>query len=300
MCALLLISGCAARSAERGRAAGNSPLKTNTNVRAQVTHAPAHVPQAVVANERSNVVASDSVLPNAHEASQSSVCREGMQHIKVNFCDNMQRRCAHKAYDAPNRITICERFAEEQACEGERTPLEYCIDEFEYPNQRGSKPLTMVNFYEAAGHCAQAGKRLCYESEWVAACEGQKERPFPYGFARSKDNCNIDNRWLAPNLQRLYSADKSVSRAELSRLDQSQASGERPGCVSDYAVFDLTGNVDEWTLADRDRKRRSGFSALKGGAWGHVRNACRPVTTSHVPAFRYYFIGFRCCADATR
>jgi hypothetical protein len=38
---------------------------------------------------------------------------------------------------------------------------------------------------------------------------------------------------------------------------------------------------------------------LKGGAWGHVRNACRPVTTSHPPDFKYYFISFRCCADAS-
>jgi len=37
---------------------------------------------------------------------------------------------------------------------------------------------------------------------------------------------------------------------------------------------------------------------LKGGAWGHVRNACRPVTTSHPPDFTYYFIAFRCCKDA--
>jgi hypothetical protein len=29
-----------------------------------------------------------------------------------------------------------------------------------------------------------------------------------------------------------------------------------------------------------------------------VRNACRPYTTSHPPEFTYYFISFRCCADA--
>jgi len=54
-------------------------------------------------------------------------------------------------------------------------------------------------------------------------------------------------------------------------------------------------------MADRARPReRANFAALKGGAWGHVRNACRPVTTSHVPEFRYYFIGFRCYSDAAR
>jgi formylglycine-generating enzyme required for sulfatase activity len=75
-------------------------------------------------------------------------------------------------------------------------------------------------------------------------------------------------------------------------------SGTRPECKSGFGVFDLTGNVDEWVRADVERKnRRSGVAGLKGGAWGHVRNACRPVTTSHAPDFTYYFISFRCCAD---
>ncbi|NUO48158.1 MAG: hypothetical protein HOV80_04795, partial [Polyangiaceae bacterium] len=41
-----------------------------------------------------------------------------------------------------------------------------------------------------------------------------------------------------------------------------------------------------------------GWAGLKGGAWGHVRNACRPVTTSHAAEFTYYFVSLRCCADA--
>jgi formylglycine-generating enzyme required for sulfatase activity len=100
-------------------------------------------------------------------------------------------------------------------------------------------------------------------------------------------------------LARVYSTDPDVQRAELERLDRSVPSGQMSGCVSDYGVHDLTGNVDEWALADRERPHaRAKFSALKGGAWGHVRNACRPVTTSHEPEFRYYFIGLRCCKQS--
>jgi len=46
------------------------------------------------------------------------------------------------------------------------------------------------------------------------------------------------------------------------------------------------------------KRGTGGWAGLKGGAWGHVRNACRPVTTSHAAEFKYYFVGFRCCADA--
>jgi formylglycine-generating enzyme required for sulfatase activity len=42
------------------------------------------------------------------------------------------------------------------------------------------------------------------------------------------------------------------------------------------------------------------ISALKGGYWGPVRNRCRATTTAHNEWFRYYEVGFRCCADAPR
>ena len=68
-------------------------------------------------------------------------------------------------------------------------------------------------------------------------------------------------------------------------------------CRSGFGVYDLTGNFDEWVLTESDRGV-SDWAGLKGGAWGHVRNACRPITTSHPPQFTYYFISFRCCKDA--
>ncbi len=175
-----------------------------------------------------------------------------------------------------------------------------CIDRYEAPNQKDAHQPVMVSFFDATGACAARGKRLCYESEWTAACEGPGEKPFPYGWERSAETCNIDNTWVNPTLSKIYSTDATVRDAELKRLDRSVPSGSKPGCVSDYGVFDLTGNVDEWVLADHDRpKEKSKFSALKGGAWGHVRNACRPVTTSHEPEFTYYFVSYRCCKDPT-
>jgi sulfatase modifying factor 1 len=229
-------------------------------------------------------------------------CPTRMQHVVTSFCPEMKRQCIKKEYDAPNRITICHRFAEgKNECEAPRVPLDYCIDEHEFPNRAGTKPQVMASFYDAETACAQAGKRLCRESEWVAACEGPDETPFPTGWLREPAKCNIDNKWVSPILDRVYAKDEAVARAELARLDRSVASGARPACKSGFGVLDLTGNVDEWVRADVERThRRSRVAGLKGGAWGHVRNACRPVTTSHPPDFTYYFIGFRCCADPSR
>jgi formylglycine-generating enzyme len=245
-------------------------------------------------------VASASASASASAPAPAPACPSGMQHIQTSYCPEMKRECVKKEYDKPNRITICHHFREgKNDCQAPRQPLDYCIDDYEYPNQAGQKPPVMVSFFDAEKSCADAGKRVCRESEWVAACEGPDETPFPYGWRREPEKCNFDNKWINPILDRVYSKDPEVQRAELLRLDRSLPSGARPDCKSGFGVFDLTGNVDEWVRADDERSnRRSRFAGLKGGAWGHVRNACRPVTTSHPPEFTYYFISFRCCADA--
>jgi formylglycine-generating enzyme required for sulfatase activity len=156
----------------------------------------------------------------------------------------------------------------------------------------------MVDWYDAAGACSAKGKRLCWESEWVSACEGPEKLPFPYGLSRDASKCNIDNRWLNVDLKKVYSPQQSVQDAALLWLDQSAPSGGKAGCVSGFGVHDLTGNLDEWVNAERTYEK-SRWAGLKGGAWGHVRNACRPMTTSHPPEFTYYFISFRCCSDAS-
>ena len=227
-------------------------------------------------------------------------CPDGMVHVrKEDYCPEMERKCVESEYDKSNRITICHAFDDKKPeCQTDRRSLDYCIDRYEYPNEKGAHPPVMVDFHAAERSCQERGKRLCRESEWVAACEGPEEKPFPYGYVRSNDKCNIDNRWIEPNLNRVYSKVPEIQERELGRLDQSVPSGAREGCVSDYGVFDLTGNFDEWVRLDEPRPdARSKMAGLKGGAWGHVRNACRPVTTSHAPEFTYYFISFRCCKD---
>lgn len=220
-----------------------------------------------------------------------------MQYVDVDFCTEVQRRCEKDEYTSANKITICHRFAEAAPrCVGETRRIRTCVDRFEAPNREGARAPVMIDFWDAMAVCEERGKRLCYESEWTAACEGPDHTPFPYGFARDPKTCNIDNRWLKPSLDRIYDPDPAVHGPELARLDQGVASGSMPGCKSGFGVHDQTGNVDEWVLTDVKRGK-GGVAALKGGAWGHVRNACRPVTTSHAPEFSYYFVSTRCCAD---
>lgn len=236
--------------------------------------------------------------PQDASAEGPSACPAGMKLVDTMYCPKVRLECLKEEYDKPNHITICHKFAEGQACLVEPRRQRFCIDEYEFPNKKGAHPPVMVSWYDGQAACEALGKRLCRESEWVSACEGPEKLPFPYGRSRDPQQCNIDNRYVNPHLAQAYSSDQAAQDKELLALDQSVASGEKAGCVSGFGVHDLTGNVDEWVTADEDTHKASKWAGLKGGAWGHVRNACRPMTTSHPPEFTYYFISFRCCGEA--
>ncbi len=223
-------------------------------------------------------------------------CPEDMAFVDTEHCPEAHIRCIRAERERSNKLTICHEFAPGQRCPGGHRRQRFCIDRYEYPNVEGAHPPTMVSAYDAAALCAERGKRLCWESEWTAACEGPDKLPFPYGHERSSKMCRIDQPWRKPSLDKVHSTKEHVRDPELRRLDQSLPSGAMPTCQSGFGVFDLTGNHDEWVLTEQ-RRGTSEWTGLKGGHWQHVRNACRPITTSHAAHWSYYLISFRCCRD---
>jgi formylglycine-generating enzyme len=193
-------------------------------------------------------------------------------------------RCAH--FDEERWKVLSASFP--------REPMHFCIDRFEYPDRRGAYPWIMVDWYDARDICEREGKRLCTEREWTFACEGSEGQPYPYGYTRDADACVIDHPWREYDAEALFSGDAMKTRAELDRLWQGEASGARPRCRSPFGVYDMTGNVDEWTSSVVPHERPS---ILKGGYWAAVRDRCRPATRAHGPDFAFYQQGFRCCSD---
>lgn len=190
----------------------------------------------------------------------------------------------------------CRTYFPSSPCVGPATEMKFCIDQYEYPNRVGEKPMVAVNFQQAAELCQVQGKRLCTSSEWELACEGTERLPYPYGYVRDPESCNIDRAYIESN-DEAY-ARQETREAEIARVDQSEPSGSRPKCVSSYGVYDMTGNVDEWAINEDGAYDKPPFrSALKGGYWGRVRNRCRPMTTDHNEWHNGYQIGFRCCAE---
>ena len=211
-----------------------------------------------------------------------------MVEIEGPFCTALAQSCLRKRL-----AWQCKEFATTSKCVGPVVQKHYCIDRYEWPNRAGDKPSILHTWHDASASCIAAGKRLCTEDEWSMACEGPEQLPFPYGYSRDASKCAIDKTSPKVDEKKLRAA--RTRDAEVARLDQREPSGARPGCVSGYGVFDLTGNVDEWVVNETRQPYRS---ALKGGNWGEYRQACRPSTRAHDEGWWYYQTGFRCCRDA--
>jgi formylglycine-generating enzyme required for sulfatase activity len=159
-------------------------------------------------------------------------------------------------------------------------------------------PQGYISAAEAQKACVAAGKRLCHPVEWRAACGGSHGYAFPYGPNRAPGKCHDSG--VAPML--VYHAD-SLKRGwgslELNdpRLLQHENTIAKTGafeaCVNDYGVFDMVGNLHEWT-ADPN-------GTFQGGFWldtSQHGDGCAYRTIAHPYDYHDYSTGFRCCADA--
>ncbi|MFO0652697.1 MAG: SUMF1/EgtB/PvdO family nonheme iron enzyme [Polyangiales bacterium] len=230
--------------------------------------------------------------PEAPPQERTDGCPEGMLRVEGAFCPDVRQRCEEMSDDGRER---CLRFRKPSVCRSrEREPMRFCIDRYEWPGREGATPAVLVSWNDAVRMCREAGRRLCTEDEWTLACEGPQMLPYPWGYTRDETVCNIDHHNLAYDRDAVTGNDREAADAEVDRVSQARPSGAYARCVSPYGVRDMTGNVDEWAVS---RTGTPFQSALKGGYWGRIRARCRPATRRHDESFRYYQIGFRCCAE---
>jgi formylglycine-generating enzyme required for sulfatase activity len=175
----------------------------------------------------------------------------------------------------------CARFRPSE-CLAPRVHLRFCIDRDEYTAPGDRLPMNMASWHDARRLCEASGKRLCLESEWNFACEGEAMLPYPTGLERDSRHCNFDRMDLLDELGHLR--DLRVPAAAVAE------------CVSPFGARSLVGNVDEWVVRDVTWGPADG--ALKGGWWLAGRNRCRPATTAHDDDYHDVQTGFRCCAEA--
>ncbi len=275
-------------TSQQGEANAEQPERVAANRAEENPTAPA---AAKIADIHASLAVKASAAPaGLAPLADGGSCPKGMVEVLGDYCPYLEQKCLR--WLDPEKKMQCAEFAPTSECQGKTSKKHFCIDQFEYPNRAGEKPVVMTSWNQAKASCEKDGKRLCGESEWTLACEGQERLPYPYGYARNADACNIDKPH--PDVDEKAFANPRTRDAEAARLDQRDASGTREACVSPYGVYDMTGNVDEWVVNEGGKPYKSG---LKGGYWGPVRDRCRPMTIAHNEEFSFYQIGFRCCSD---
>ncbi len=141
----------------------------------------------------------------------------------------------------------------------------YCIDRYE---SKGP-----VSFTQAEARCKKRGKRICTTQEWEKACKGRYNRKFPYGNKFNADKCNTAD---ADGEPRKYKRTGSFKK-----------------CRSPYGLYDMSGNLAEWTKNGNSSKQ-----ILKGGSYKSedFDAKCSSVKKASKGSRKSTY-GYRCCSN---
>jgi len=164
-------------------------------------------------------------------------------------------------------------------------------------SKAGAVPQGYISRDEAEQACALASKRLCTSDEWKAACEGPDRTTYPYGATLVDDACNTHGKSPISELFSTYGESVWDSRLmndpSLNALDGTVAkTGAFGKCTNGFGVFDMVGNLHEWT-ADKSGVFRGGYyqdAEING-------SGCHYATGAHFATYHDYSTGFRCCRD---
>jgi Uncharacterized conserved protein len=144
-----------------------------------------------------------------------------------------------------------------------------CVDAYEYPNVADENPKDMVSHEEAAALCEKEGKHLCSLDEWQAACRGKDKTRYSYGDAYKPSKCNTNT-------------------------NAAKRSGRKEQCRSWWGMYDMNGNLWEWTSTTH--KQHPDKFLVAGGAWNTNNGShCGESKFSFYPQNQYPSVGFRCC-----
>jgi protein-disulfide isomerase/uncharacterized membrane protein/peroxiredoxin len=178
----------------------------------------------------------------------------------------------------------------------ESTGTPFWIDSFEASIDAQGRALSLAGvmpanatWYEAKAACEASGKRLCTSEEWVSACQGAAavdddgDGNFANDYVEGNQFPYAD--WYEPR----WCRDSEEKDGGLPGETGTSPRCQTPGT----GIFDLGGNVAEWSGATESDGRLLGGDYRAGDKTGCYRKA-----TTFGPGHKNVGIGFRCCSDA--
>ncbi|HHH10761.1 MAG TPA: hypothetical protein ENK23_01620 [Sorangium sp.] len=136
-----------------------------------------------------------------------------------------------------------------------------------------NRPVVGVSYFEAEAYACFRGARLPSEQHWERACRGDDARDYPWGQHWNEHACGHRGYGLRATFP----------------------IGVFPNGVSPFGLFDMVGNVWQWTVDERGPEAAYGSPrVVRGGAWNNLpwsigcagRNA-------YPPTARFSNLGFR-------
>jgi hypothetical protein len=218
-------------------------------------------------------------------ARETETCPDTMVLVEGEYCPEVVQRCKWWM-DPPGKYHEyrCGEYAQPAKCNAKREHRRFCIDRYERTEDGSDMPKNVQSWIDTRSYCEAQGARVCMESEWQFACEGEEMRPYPYGWKRDASLCNADQMDL------LEPDDPSKIR------DLRAPAHAHPKCSSPFGVVGMAGNVAEWVSVDGVE---AGTEVVQKGAWWHPgKQACRAAQAGHDKFYKGTETGFRCCKDA--
>jgi len=155
--------------------------------------------------------------------------------------------------------------------------------------ENGKLPVRGITWSKAQEFCYAVGKHLPTEAEWEKAARGTDGREYPWGDEWNKENLNAGQNEENLTAGGTYEAGKSP-----------------------FGVYDMAGNVMEWTASWYDAYPGAKYQSpnygrkhkvARGGSWGGVGHYVIPhyfrvaYRFNFQPDGAYNDVGFRCAKD---